>query len=51
MKTIKIGVVGGLHSQLNKPNPMHVQAFLKGGRIHKSAKTYSRKQKHKKDFF
>lgn len=49
-KTEIIGKIGGIQSQLHQPDPVHVQAVLKGGRIHKSAKTYTRKAKHKEDY-
>lgn len=35
---------------LHIPNPMHLQACIKGGRIFKDKSKYTRKQKHKASY-
>lgn len=35
---------------LHIPNPMHLEACKRGGRIHNNKKAYTRKEKHKQRY-
>lgn len=35
---------------LRIPNPMHLEACKRGGRVHKNKKAYTRKCKHKESY-
>lgn len=49
-ETIKISKEEMNKKLVNSPNPLHMEACLRGSQVYKNKKKYTRKEKYKKDW-